>query len=219
MKPSDIMLSGPTLNPRSHSVKRLVMILHGYGADGDNLIGIAQMLASSFADTLWVAPNAPYPCEMGMGYQWFSLADRSPSARDNGVKSASLILDYNLERLMKQYSLAASQVALLGFSQGAMTSVYNALRRTHPVAGVVGFSGALLGESTMHTELKSRPDMCLIHGDCDEVVPYGALAHATQALTTAGVHVEAHTRPGLGHSIDEEAIEIAAQFLLKRFEL
>lgn len=216
---TQLSLNGPMLSPRSGNIKRLILILHGYGADGDNLLGIAQMMATEFPDTLWFAPNAPEPCEMGMGYQWFSLADRSMPARDKGVKSASAIVITALDLLKKEYQLSDSDIALMGFSQGTMTSIYTALRLPQPIAGVVGFSGALLGESTMKDELRSKPAMCLIHGDSDEVVPYVALEHARAGLENVGIFVESHTRPRLGHSIDEKGIEIASIFLRKQFGL
>lgn len=216
---TQLSLNGPMLSPRSGNVKRLILILHGYGADGDNLLGVAQMMAAEFPDTLWFAPNAPESCEMGMGYQWFSLADRSMPARDKGVKSAAAIVTTALDYLKQEYQITDPDIALLGFSQGTMTSIYTALRLPQPIAGVVGFSGALLGESTMKDELLSKPEMCLIHGDSDEVVPYAALEHARAGLKSIGVSVESHSRANLGHSIDEKGIEIASAFLRKQFKL
>lgn len=212
------MLKGPEIAARSGNTQRLVMFLHGLGADGADLLSLADML--DLPDTHFVAPNAPFPCDMApYGYQWFSLLDRNPARMLAGIQVAAPLLDTFIDAQMARFSLAPSQVALVGFSQGTMMSLYTAPHRAQPLAGVVGFSGALLGAELLAAEVKAKPPVCLIHGTADEVVPFGAMAHAEDALKAAGLPVEAHARPHLGHGIDEVAIDLAAAFLRTQFGL
>jgi phospholipase/carboxylesterase len=210
-------LSGPIRTPRSGGkAKQLVVLLHGWGADGPNLIDLADVLGQVLPDAHFIAPNAPYPCEANpFGYQWFSLMDRTPANLQAGVENASRILNEFLDDQLAQLGLNNSQLALVGFSQGTMTGLHVALRRAPQIAALVGFSGSLLAPERLASELKSKPPICLIHGDSDDVVPYAALAAAEAALKQQGVSVHAHTRPRLGHSIDMEGLKIAAEFLVK----
>ncbi|MDX2113436.1 MAG: dienelactone hydrolase family protein [Alphaproteobacteria bacterium] len=206
-------LTGPIRPPASRGkAKQLVVLLHGWGADGPNLIDLADVFSQVLPDAHFIAPNAPYPCEANpFGYQWFSLMDRTPSHLQAGVENASGILSQFLDAQLASLNLDNSKLALVGFSQGTMTALHVALRRTPQLAAVVGFSGSLLS-----AEVKVKPPICLIHGDRDDVVPYGALAHAETTLRQQGVLIEAHSRRGLGHSIDMEGLQIAAEFLVKK---
>ncbi len=198
--------------------KQLVMLLHGWGADGPNLIDIGDMLAPYLPDACFIAPNAPYMCEVNpQGFQWFSLMDRAPSRMLAGARNAADILNLFLDQQLATLGLDNSKLALVGFSQGTMTGLHVALRRTPAMAAFVGFSGALIGAETLGTEAAAKPPICLIHGQIDDVVPYSSLKYATDALATVGIQAETHTRPALGHSIDLEGIKIAGEFLKKSF--
>lgn len=212
-------LDGPYYEPANgEKPKKLIVFLHGYGADGHDLISLAPFFAEAFPDAAFVSPNAPYPCEMSpFGRQWFSLLDRTPSVLLAGIQSAHPILNHFLDDMLGRFELEANNMALIGFSQGTMMSLYTAPRRSQALAGVVGYSGILRGEELLQQDIRSKPPVCLIHGDADEVVPYAGLAISQGALEAAGVSVEAHTRPRLGHSIDEEGIQIALAFLKKAF--
>jgi phospholipase/carboxylesterase len=202
---------GPTSGGKPHS---LVLLLHGVGADGNDLIGLAPYFARALPDTAFVSPNGPYPCDMApYGYQWFSLQDRTPSVILAGVQATAPILNAFIDAERDRYGLEDRQVALLGFSQGTMMSLYTASRREKPIAGVVGYSGALVGADLLAKEIRSRPPVLLIHGEADPIVPFPAMAAAAKALTAAGVKVETLARPGLPHSIDEEGIAAGTQFL------
>jgi phospholipase/carboxylesterase len=193
--------------------KQLVLILHGWGADGANLIDLAEIFARTLPDAHFIAPNAPFVCEANpYGFQWFSLMDRQPQHMLEGANKAAELLNEFIDEQLKELSLDNSKLALVGFSQGTMTALHLALRRTPPIAAVVGFSGALISQS-LDNEIAARPPICLIHGDMDDVVPYSSLAHATEILGKNGCVVESHTRPFLGHSVDMEGIAIAAEFL------
>jgi phospholipase/carboxylesterase len=208
-------LSGPIRKPRSgNAPKQLVVLLHGWGADGPNLIDLADMFAPSLPDAQFIAPNAPYVCEVNpYGYQWFSLTDRQPQHMLAGVRNAAAVLDQFLDAQLKALALDNSKLAMVGFSQGTMTALHVALRRIPAMAAVVGFSGALIGAEVLPAEIAARPPVCLIHGEADDVVPYASLKHATEALKQHGVPVESHSRPFIGHSIDMPGMKTAAEFL------
>lgn len=210
----NITLSGPEQGTASGKKPRhLIILLHGYGADGNDLIGLAPVLAQSLPDAHFISPHAPYPCEMSpYGHQWFSLHDWSPKAMLSGVQKIAPTLDVFIDSELKRFGLKENNLALLGFSQGAMMALYVALRRKNPCAAVVGFSGSLIGEEG----ITSKPPVCLIHGDNDNVVPHGAMDLAEASLKHEGVKVEAHTCSGLGHGIDMQGLEIATRFLKER---
>ena len=210
------MLKGPELAPRNGAAKRLVIFLHGLGADGNDLLSIGPML--DLPDTHFASPNAPFPCDFGGGgYQWFSLQDRDPARIVKEINIAAPMLNAYIDAQMEKLNLAPKDLALIGFSQGSMMSLHTAFRRPEPLAGVVGISGALFGAELLATEIKSRPPVCLIHGTHDEVVPFVAMSAAETVLKANNVSVEAHARPGLGHGIDEEGIDMASRFLRTAF--
>lgn len=210
-------LSGPVRKPRSGAApKQLAVLLHGWGADGANLIDLADMLAPSLPDAQFIAPNAPHVCEVNpYGYQWFSLMDRQPQHMLAGARAAADILNAFLDAQLKELNLDNSKLILIGFSQGTMTALHVALRRTPQIAAVVGFSGSLIGADTLAKEITARPPICLIHGEADDVVPFASMQHATTMLNAHGVNVESHARPFLGHSIDMEGLQTANKFLKK----
>ncbi|MGE0754542.1 MAG: alpha/beta hydrolase [Alphaproteobacteria bacterium] len=208
-------LQGPSRSPRSGgAAKQLVILLHGWGADGPNLIDLADLFGQVLPDAQFVAPNAPFPCEANpFGYQWFSLVDRQPQHMLQGVTEAAGILNTFIDEQLKALKLDNSKLALVGFSQGTMTALHVALRRSPQIACVVGYSGSLIAPDELAKGISARPPVCLIHGDADDVVPYVSMQMAEQALRQYGVDVSAHTREYLSHSIDMDGIRIAAEFL------
>ena len=212
-------LAGPMQPPLSgKTAKQLVILLHGLGADGDDLMGLAPMLADNLPDAIFVSPNAPFQCDMSpYGYQWFSMQQRDPDFLLEGVREAAPILNNYIDQQLDILGLDDSSLALIGFSQGCMMSLHVSLRRSKACAAVVGFSGALVGENAIDTEITARPPICLLHGDADAVVPYMALSRAVDNLKRNRVGVEYHTRRGLGHGIDPEGLNIAGAFLKKHF--
>ncbi len=216
-----LQLSGPTQKPQSGGkAKQLVVLLHGYGSDGNDLIGLAPHWAPLIPDAEFVALNAPYPCEMApFGHQWFSLADDSQAARLAGVRAAAGMLNAFIDEALKARGLDDSKMALVGFSQGTMMSLYVAPRRASAPAAVVGYSGALIGPQELPKEIRSRPAVLLIHGDADPVVPHSELAWAEKALSELGVPVTVETRPRLTHSIDERGLMLGGRFLAKAFSV
>jgi phospholipase/carboxylesterase len=208
-------LSGPSRPPAGGGrPRRLVILLHGLGADGNDLIGLAPHWARLVPDTEFLSPNAPFPCDMApYGYQWFSSQDRSREAVLGGVRAAAPILDSFLDDVLAERGLSESDLALVGFSQGTMMSLFVGLRRDKPVAGIVGFSGRLLAPDLLAEELRSRPPVLLVHGTDDPLVPYSSLAEAEAALKAADVPVGTVTSVGIGHSIDNEGLRRGGLFL------
>ena len=214
-------LDGPRLPPRSGGpARQLVALLHGVGADGADLIGLAPVLARALPDAAFVAPDAPFPCDMApYGRQWFSLQDRSPARLAAGVRAAEPLLRAFLDAELSRLSLPASALALAGFSQGAMTALHAGLRMADPPAAILAYSGALLAPESLPGEIAARPPppVLLVHGEMDGVVPVRATRMAEAALRGAGVPVEALYIPGLGHTIDESGLSAGVAALLRAF--
>jgi phospholipase/carboxylesterase len=154
---------------------------------------------------------APY------GFQWFSLQDRTPAMIQAGVRAAAPILENFIDESLAATGLDEQRLALVGFSQGTMMSLFVALRRARPVAGVLGFSGALVGAEALPGEMRARPRVLLVHGDADEIVPFAMMGAAEAALRENGVPVETIARAGLGHGIDEIGLTRGGAFLEEIF--
>lgn len=208
-------LDGPRRAPAGgREAKQLVVLLHGIGADGTDLIGLVPALAPALPEAAFVAPDAPEPYDMApFGRQWFSLQDRSPKALLDGVRSAGQALDGFLDSELGRIGLDDRALILAGFSQGTMTALHTGLRRRQAPAAIVGFSGALLGGESFAREIVSRPPVFLAHGDQDPVVPVQALHAAVKALEAAGVPVRWSLRRGVAHGIDPGGLAEALQFL------
>lgn len=210
-------LSGPSLPPAAGGPARaLVVLLHGVGADGDDLIELAPHWADRLPHAAFLSPNAPFPCDLApYGRQWFSLQDRTPAALLAGARMAAPILDAFLDAELAARGLGPDRLALVGFSQGCMMALHCGLRRPAPPAAIVGYSGALVGAERLAAEAAGRPPVLLVHGDMDQVVPFAALAQAEAALRAAGVPVETHACPDLDHTIDAEGLGLGSAFLAR----
>lgn len=213
-------LSGPAQPAASGARDAVVVLLHGFGADGADLIGLADPLADHLPNVEFRAPNAPQRCSVNpMGHQWFPIPrmDGSTEAqRIAGLTRSAALLDAWLDALMAETGLGADRIALLGFSQGTMMSLHVGLRRPAALAGIVGFSGMLLAPERLAQEAASRPPVLLIHGDRDDVVPFSAMAEAKAGLEAAGVPVTAHVSRGTPHGIAPDGLGAALGFLRSR---
>ena len=211
-------LDGPRLAPASGGdASSLVVFLHGYGADGDDLIEIGRAWAPELPDTAFVSPHAPAPCAMSsFGREWFALTMRDPSEYLRGAAAAAPILDAFLDAELHRHNLEADRLALVGFSQGTMMALQTAPRRAEACAGVVGYSGLLPGPETLAAEARSRPPVLLVHGAEDEVVPPQMTSLAAQALEGAGFLVRTQLRPGLAHGIDPAGLRLGLDFLKEK---
>lgn len=210
-------LDGPSHPPASGKApKQLIVLLHGYGADGEDLIGLAQPLSPLLPDAVFHAPNAPYPCDGNpMGYQWFGISQLDPHLMFAGTRGAAPFAEAFLDSMLATYGLTEADTALIGFSQGTMMSLHIGLRREKPVAGIVGFSGVLAGMDSLKGEIRSRPPVLLVHGDADELIPVQLMDRTETALKACGVPVESHVARGVGHGIDQTGLQLCAQFLLR----
>ncbi len=196
--------------------RQLIVLVHGYGADGADLIGLADVLADFLPEAQFAAPNGPEPCVQNpSGRQWFPLIDRTPSVMLAGARRAAAVLNGYLEETLKDLDFDSTRLALVGFSQGTMTSLHLTLRRQPAIAALVGFSGAMVGPELLEKEIVVRPPVCLIHGQADPVVSHDSLQIAADALTTQHVPTETQSLPGLGHGIDHRGIDRAGAFLRK----
>jgi phospholipase/carboxylesterase len=214
-------LEGPSHGPHAGGKPgHLVVLLHGYGADGNDLIGLAPVLAPLMPDVVFHAPNAPYPCEGNpYGYQWFGISRLDPQVAAAGVRAAAPFVEQFLDDIMARYGLDESKTVLVGFSQGTMMALHVGLRRDKPLAGIIGFSGMLAAPESLAAEIKSRPPVLLLHGDSDEMLPHTLTERATEALRQHGVQTRTHIAPGVGHGIDQSGLGHAARFLIDAFKL
>lgn len=197
--------------------KTLVVLLHGYGSNADDLISLAPDLDPYLEDAIFISPNAPFDFEGSMfaGYQWYSLMDRSTEAMLDGYKKAKPILNEFLLMQLAQYNLKFSDLVLCGFSQGGMMSLHYALECPNELKGVISFSGYLLGYEEFDKYIASKPKTLITHGDMDVVVPYEAFEYTEDKLKSIGADLSSYTAHGLGHGIDYGCLSAAQKFLKK----
>ena len=217
-------LNGPRLEPRAGGTARqLVVFLHGYGADGNDLIEIGRAWQGLLPQAAFVSPHAPEPCgQAPSGRQWFDLTFRDPNERWIGVNKAAPVLEHFLDAELARRNLPASALALVGFSQGTMMALHVGLRRAAAPLAIVGYSGLLVvppdfKPEAFAAEIKSRPPVLLVHGDSDDLIPPQAMFQASSGLASLGVAVEWHLSEGVGHGIDQEGLRHGSEFLKRAF--
>jgi len=217
-------LNGPRLEPRAGAKPRqLVVFLHGYGADGNDLIEIGRAWQQLLPEAAFVSPHAPRPCgQAPTGREWFPLTFRDPNERWVGANAAAPTLAAFLDAELARRALPPSALALVGFSQGTMMALHVGLRRAQAPAAIVGYSGLFVtppaGDvEAMKPEIVARPPVLLVHGDRDELIPPQALFLAGQSLAALDIPVEWHLSQGVGHGIDAEGLRHGGEFLAKRF--
>ncbi|HVC59656.1 MAG TPA: prolyl oligopeptidase family serine peptidase [Acetobacteraceae bacterium] len=211
-------LDGPRWGPASKGTPRqLVVLCHGLGADGHDLIDLAPSWGHALPDALFISVDAPFTHDSGFGRQWWSVADRSPPVVEAGVRRAAGFLAPFIDAELARLKLPADAYALMGFSQGAMTALFTGLRHRPPPRAILAFSGALIAPESLAAELSGRPLVLLVHGESDEAVPVSRSRDAEAALRAAGVPVEATYIPRLGHGIDDTGIAMGALTLQRAF--
>ncbi|MEL7149790.1 MAG: dienelactone hydrolase family protein [Pseudomonadota bacterium] len=195
----------------------VVLFLHGYGADGADLLGLADPLSQHLPDTVFIAADAPERSMANpMGYQWFPIPwidGSTDAAASEGMHRSAKLLDALIDRILAEEGIDADQLILLGFSQGTMMSLHVAPRRLEPVAGIVAFSGRLMVPERLAEEMQSTPPVLLIHGNADDVVPFEEMQAAGEALQGAGFTVYAHVMEGTGHGIAPDGLSVALAFI------
>ena len=201
------------------AARQLVVFLHGYGADGNDLIDIGRAWQGLLPQAAFVSPHAPEPCgQAPTGRQWFNLTFRDPDERWIGVNKAAPVLERFLDGELARRNLPASALALVGFSQGTMMALHVGLRRATAPLAIVGYSGLLvvppdLKPEAFAAEIKARPPVLLVHGDGDDLIPPQAMFHASSGLASLGLAVEWHLSVGIGHGIDQEGLRHGGEFL------
>ena len=212
-------LTGPMVMPADGSKpEQIVLLLHGVGADGDDLINLATYFGRVLPKAVFIAPNAPFRFDGApSGFQWFSISDPSKEQKLEGVKMAAPILNALINHLLAEFELDESKMAIVGFSQGTMMGLHVGLRRVKPLAGIIGYSGALVGGELLADEIKTKPPVLLMHGNMDPIVPPDMMHHAEDTLKNAGVPVAAYLCPNLGHGLDDMCIQLGMEFLAEMF--
>lgn len=209
-------LNGPTIEPENGNPEKLVILCHGYGSNGDDLIGLVPHLQRALPNAVYVSPNAPDECfGSPNGYQWFPLNTLSREERLVGTLKAAPTLDHFIDQQLEKYSLKNKDLVLIGFSQGTMMTLHVGLRRSSDIAGIVGFSGAMTLPDGWKDEITSKPPVVLIHGDMDNVVPVQMMHEAFIALQEIDLDVSNHVSPGITHSIGPDGLQTAMVFLSK----
>ena len=216
-------LTGPRLPARSGKAQQLVVFLHGYGADGKDLIDVGKQWQKLLPDTAFVSPNAPQPCAGSpMGRQWFPLTMRDPDERWKGATAARPTIDAFLDAELQAAGLDDSKLAIVGFSQGTMMALHVGLRRARAPAAILGYSGVLVGpehlaEATARTLRGEPPPVLLVHGSADDVIPVEALFGSAQQLGEANIPTQWHLSAGIGHGIDGGGLVHGGMFLANAF--
>lgn len=209
--------------PTQGSAERVVIVLHGYGADGNDLLGLADPLMPHMPGTGFVAPNAPERCVNNpFGFQWFPIPWLDGSSEEDatkGMMAAAEDLNAFIDQILEEEGVTPENLVLLGFSQGTMMSLQVAPRRSEPVAGIVGFSGRLLGPELIAEEAVVKPPVMLIHGDADDVVPPSSLPEAANALTQAGFETYVHVSEGTAHGIAPDGLSVALAFMKDKLKI
>ncbi len=217
MTPSPI--NGPRIEPRSGAVRKLVVILHGYGADGNDLIGLGHEWADFLPDTAFAAPDGHEACGQNpFGRQWFALSQRDPHELWTGACAAAPVIDAFIDSELQARGLTEADLALVGFSQGAMMALHVGLRRKRAPAAILSYSGALVGPQHLAQAIGGRapealPALLLVHGTDDNVIPVDALYASADAIAAAGGVCQYKASPGVGHTIDGEGLAHGAVFL------
>jgi phospholipase/carboxylesterase len=212
------IVNGASRQPASGSApKQIVLLLHGYGSSGADMIALAPTWQKELPDALFLAPHAPQRCGMGAGYQWWALTDINPQALAAGAAMAAPAIDEFIDRKLKQYGLTEADLAIVGFSQGTMMALHVGLRRQHPIAAIVGYSGMLTSVAQLRHDEITLPPVLLVHGSEDPVVPVAALHAAESELKRLGVDVTTHVSLGIGHTVDPVGLKLGVAFVAKAF--
>jgi phospholipase/carboxylesterase len=211
--------NGASLKPRSGGApKQIVLLLHGFGSSGTDMISLAPMWQDALPDALFLAPHAPQRCGMmATGYQWWGLSGLAPSALAAGAASAAPAINGFIDRKLAEYELTEADLALVGFSQGTMMALHIGLRRPRAVASIVGYSGMLTSTADIKAEDLAKPPVLLVHGTADPVVPFAAQSIAENELSRLGVDVTSQVSHGVPHTVDPVGLQRGRDFIANQF--
>ena len=207
-------LNGPRVEPDGGKLEKLVVLCHGFGSNGDDLIGLVPHLKRALPNAVYVSPNAPEVCfGAPNGHQWFPLSTLSKEERLMGILNAAPTLDHFIDQELEKYNFEEKDLILVGFSQGTMMSLHVGLRRKTAIGGIIGFSGAMTLPENWKDDITSKPAVLLVHGDMDNVVPVTMMHEAYKALEEVDVNVDKHVSPGVMHNIGPDGLQKALEFL------
>lgn len=211
------IVNGKSLKPKSGlAPQQIVMLLHGFGSSGDDMISLAPHWQDVLPDALFLAPHAPQKCGiMGAGFQWWGLSGFAPSAIAAGASSAAPAINAFIDRKLDEYGLTEANLALVGFSQGTMMALHVGLRRPRAVAAIVGYSGMLTGAAELAHGDHTKPPVLLVHGTADPVVPIAAMHMAESELKRLDVPVTTHISYGVPHSVDPVGLRLGKAFVAR----
>jgi len=208
------MIDGPRLAPAHGPARQLVVLLHGYGADGNDLLALGRQWQTLLPEAAFVSPNAPQPCDNAPGrYQWFALARIDPNETQRGTEAAAPALDAFLDAELERMNLSSENLALVGFSQGTMMALHVGLRRATRPAAIIGYSGMVVAPELLPNFANGAPPVYLQHGDQDQIIPVQALFLSASALGAAGLPVQWRMASGLEHGIDAEGLALGGLLL------
>ena len=215
------MISGPIIEPSSgNPPKQMIIFVHGYGADGNDLIGLTNYFQSTLPEAIFLSPHAPEACSMNpSGYQWFDLTSTDPAVLWSKILVAADHLNEFIDSKLLEYNIAEENLALIGFSQGTMMSLHVSLRRKNTMAAVLGYSGRLIGADLLKDDLISKPSIYLIHGDQDPMVPYQDSLTAEKVLKEYSIDIKTHISKHTQHSIAEDGLRIGVDFLASKLKI
>lgn len=209
-----VKLTGPMRAPTSGLPDTLVVLLHGYGSDGNDLIALAPYLGDILPQAIFVAPNAPTTCDINpSGFQWFAIDTARPFERHAEIATSRPIIGELLADLWAQTGLTAADTILGGFSQGGMLAIDAGLRLNDPIKAIVSFSGGAVAPDDLPPAGDQSPKLCLVHGDADDVVPVSLSANGHERLQALGYDSRLHVSPGCPHSIAPDGLEFVRGFV------
>ena len=210
-----VFLDGPRMPPaRGGKPDSLVVLLHGYGSNGADLISLAPYWQKELPGAQFVSPNAieSVPQAPG-GYQWFPISQLDPRLMEQGARAAAQSVDLFLNRELERYGLEPNRLALVGFSQGTMMALHVGLRRKVLPAAILGYSGVLVGARSLKEDVTAAPPILMIHGDQDPMIPISAMFDSAEALAASGFGAQWHVSYGVPHSIGPDGLELGGAFL------
>ena len=218
-----VILDSNRVNSRSGVDSSLVIFLHGYGANGNDLLGLADQLSEHLPDTVFLAPDAPETCSVNPGgFQWFPIPwidGSTEEESERGLLRATEDLQMFIKQSMEEEGLSEAETILIGFSQGTMMALHVGPRMAVSILGIIGFSGRILNPESLLEDCKSKPPTLLIHGDQDDVVPFSSLSTAESTLQECGFEVETHVMEGTGHGISPDGLLACLNFILLQLDL
>ena len=214
------ILNGPTINYNTGKFDKIIVFLHGYGANGNDLVSIGNSWQKELPNTMFISPNAPFDCPWGNdAYQWFELSSISPESVGDGLKKAGPYLNEFIDHISNETKIPIEKLFFVSFSQGTMMALYHLCKRSSICAGIMGYSGLLFCDKDFDLSIKSKPPIRLYHGKNDDVIIFEQTVNASEKLKSLEFDVDHKIKDSLGHGIDEEGLDYGLEFIKKTFNI